>query len=197
MAYWRRRIEFPQASALCFSKDSSDRNQGSLYKTSTSVRFNQRPLIYLTSLLLRRGLCLSLSPLYFPPFFFFFPSITRLSAQRSLSRAISHPLSVWLWLTHSILLHLCGCFWHADGVWLTAALTVTTLPASLWPGVGISGQLDERERQAVRWTAARLQPVLHLPKGRPLTTHIKLYIFWPTWDFFFCWRKMLKVLWRL
>lgn len=70
MAYWRRRIEFPQALVLStlFSKDSSERNQGSPYKTSTSVRFNQHPLIYLTSLLLRRGLCSvclsSLFPIY-------------------------------------------------------------------------------------------------------------------------------------
>lgn len=45
-------------SPTLFSKDSSERNQGSPHKTSTSVRFNQRPLIYLTSLLLLRwGLC--------------------------------------------------------------------------------------------------------------------------------------------
>lgn len=107
-----------------------------------------------------QGFVLSLASLYFPHFF---PSITPfISAEESPSRAISHPLSVWLWLTHSILLHLCGCFWHGDSVWLTAALTVTTLPASLWPGVGISGQLDESETQAVRWTAARLQPLISL-----------------------------------
>lgn len=55
----------PQAPVLStrFSKDSSETNQGSPYKTSMSVRFNQRPLIYLTSLLLRRGLC-SLSLLF-------------------------------------------------------------------------------------------------------------------------------------
>ncbi len=77
MAYWRRRIEFPQAPVLStrFSKDSSETNQGSPYKTSTSVRFNQRPLIYLTSLLLRRGLCsVSLSSL-FPALFSIYHSV--------------------------------------------------------------------------------------------------------------------------
>lgn len=182
MAYWRRRIEFPQAPVLStlFSNELWEKPEISV-QDKHECAFQSVPLNISYISTSPQGFVFCLSLLFISSTF---PSITQfISAEESPSCAISHPLSVWLWLTHSILLHLCGCCWHVDGVWLTAALTVTTLPASLWPGVGISGQLDERDTQAVRWTAARLQPLLsvfffslHLPKGRPLTTHIKLYI---------------------
>lgn len=174
MEYWRRRIEFPQAPVF---KAQLWEKAGISVQDKHECAFQSAPLnISHISLVLRRGLCsvslLSLFPIYH-----------LVDQCRGVCESCHQSsLSVWLWLTHSILLHLCGGCWHGDGVWLTAALTVTTLPACLWPGVGISGQLDERDTQAVRWTAARLLPLISpcspfTSTQNPSTAHIKLYTF--------------------
>lgn len=86
------------------SKHSSERKQGSLYKTSTSVRFNQRPLIYHTSFSSSAGVCVpSLSSLYFLSITWF------ISAEESVSRAISHR-SLCVALTDP--LHLTAPVWR-------------------------------------------------------------------------------------
>lgn len=120
------------------------------------MRFNQRPLIYHTSFSSSAGVCVpSLSSLYFLSITWF------ISAEESVSRAISHR-SLCVALTDP--LHLTAPVWR--------------LLAQRWhlidgcPNCNYSASLSlawcehkraagwERDIQAVRWTAARLLPLI-------------------------------------
>ncbi len=77
MAYWRRRIEFhkPRCSALGFQRTARRQTRDLRTRQARVCVSISAPLIYLTSLLLRRGLCsVSLSSL-FPALFSIYHSV--------------------------------------------------------------------------------------------------------------------------
>lgn len=186
IAYWRRRIDFlcrtslhpshkPRRSEPCLQRKAPSHWEKPGF--STTECFNQRPLIYLSS---TAGVCVG-------PFLF--PSLLHLSLCLSLRTNVR--------VVPSVIWALCGSdwptpsnstCWHGDGNWLTAALTLTTMPASLWPGVGMNGSwMREKHKlfSEVQPDSLFLSLSLCIDSTKIYTSQLNLsiQIFWHSWDF--------------